>query len=347
MYGVPAGTPVSYGLWASAVLPEDLSACQAQLQQIIASKSQGSLMFRIRRPDGSVRFIQASVGIILSDSGEVVRLTGINIDTTDRKFNGDLERQVDLRTAELQAVNKELGEFAYAASHDLKAPLRVIDNASKWLEEDLREHLTGESRENLSLLRGRVKRMDKLLDDLLEYARIGRSTDNRYAETINGEVLIGDVLSLLAGSAHSIKVSPDFARIQVCRMPLQGILMNLIDNAIKHHDKPAGNIEVTVEDHPYHYLFAVKDDGPGISPRFHEQIFKMFQTLRPRDQIEGSGMGLPMVRKNLEVFGGTLQLQSAAGQGSTFRFTWPKQQLLNRLPEPPRSAVPTAISEET
>jgi len=299
------------------------------LQQIIASKTQGGFMFRIRRTDGAVRFIQSAIGPILNESGEVIRLTGINIDTTDRKFNEDLERQVDQRTAELKAVNKELGEFAYVASHDLKAPLRVIDNASKWLEEDLQEHLTGESRENLSLLRGRVKRMEKLLDDLLEYARIGRSTDTRYAETIKGDVLLGDVLLLVAESRHCIKVSPEFARIQVSRMPLQGIFLNLIDNAIKHHDKPVGNIEVTVEDQQHQYVFAVKDDGPGIDPRFHDQIFKMFQTLRPRDQVEGSGMGLAMVRKNLEVFGGTLQLESAIGEGSTFRFTWPKQQPLN------------------
>jgi PAS domain S-box-containing protein len=353
IYGVPPRVTATFGLWASAVLPEDLPACEAKLQHIIASKSQGGFMFRIRRSDGALRFIHSAVGPILNESGEVVRLTGINIDTTDRKFNEDLERQVEVRTAELKAANKELQEFAYVASHDLKAPLRVIDNASKWLEEDLEEHLTGESRENIALLRGRVKRMEKLLDDLLEYARIGRSTDNRYAETVNGHVLMDDVLSLLSSSSHSIKVSPEFERIQVCRMPLQGIFMNLIGNAIKHHDKQAGNIEVSVEDHPQHYLFAVKDDGPGIEPRFHEQIFKMFQTLRPRDQVEGSGMGLAMVRKNLEVFGGTLQLESAVGAGSTFRFTWPKQQRLNNSPnsqsmldEPFSDALPAILGNE-
>jgi signal transduction histidine kinase len=230
---------------------------------------------------------------------------------------------------ELRAVNQELEEFAYVASHDLKAPLRVIDNASKWLEEDLQEHLTSEDRENMNLLRGRVGRMEKLLDDLLEYSRIGRATDGRYVELVTGDVLMDNVVALLSPrQGFTVKVSPRFAGIRVRTMPLQQILMNLIDNAIKHHDKKTGCIEVTVEDRAAAYAFAVKDDGPGIPAQFHDQVFKMFQTLRPRDQVEGSGMGLAMVRKNIEVFGGTFDLESAAGRGSIFRFTWPKQQKL-------------------
>jgi signal transduction histidine kinase len=197
-----------------------------------------------------------------------------------------------------EAVNKELEDFAYAASHDLKAPLRVIDNASKWLEEDLQEHLTGEPRENMNLLRGRIVRMEKLLDDLLDYSRIGRVSGERFSEIIGGKVLIDNVLALLSPPAgFTVEVSPNFAGIQVSRMPLQQILMNLISNAIKHHDKKKGRIEVTVEDGGAHYAFAVKDDGPGIPPQFQTKVFKMFQTLKPRDQVEGSGMGLAMVKK--------------------------------------------------
>jgi len=213
----------------------------------------------------------------------------------------------------------------------LKAPLRVIDNASKWLEEDLQEHLTTETQENMNLLRGRVGRMEKLLDDLLEYSRIGRSVDQRFAEIINGKTLMDNILGLLAPpKGFTVKVIRSFADIDVPRMPLQQILMNLISNAIKHHDKTEGCIKVTVEDDGAMYTFAVEDDGPGISAQFHEQVFKMFQTLKPRDQVEGSGMGLAMVRKNVEVFGGTIKLESAEGKGSVFRFTWPKHQHLER-----------------
>src|SRR5208282_4114938 len=216
------------------------------------------------------------------------------------QFNRILETQVSERTAELRIANKELEEFAYAASYDLKAPLRVIDNCSK--------------------------RMEKLLDDLLEYARIGQATDVRYSETIAGDALMNNIVDLLPHQDFAIDISPGFASIRVRAMPLQQILMNLMNNAIKHHDKKKGSIEVTVEDRGAVYAFAVKDDGPGIPAQFHDQIFQMFQTLRPRDQVEGSGMGLAMVRKHIQVFGGTMELESAAGKGSTFRFTWPKQQ---------------------
>jgi signal transduction histidine kinase len=244
----------------------------------------------------------------------------------------DLEKdKVAKAYRRIEAVNKELEEFAYIASHDLKAPLRVIDNASKWLEEDLQEHLTPETRENMNLLRGRVGRMEKLLDDLLEYSRIGRTVDERYAEIITGSSMIDNILALLSPpEGFTVNASHGFAHIHVPRMPLQQILMNLIGNAIKHHDKKTGCVEVTMSDDEEHYAFAVKDDGPGIPAQFHDQIFKMFHTLKPRDQVEGSGMGLAMVRKNVEVFGGTINLESSEGNGSIFRFAWPKRQKIKK-----------------
>ena len=253
---------------------------------------------------------------VLSEDGAVEAVAGSSRDITEF-----IETNWELR-----AANADLEQFAYLASHDLKAPLRVICNASQWLEEDLAEHLTDETREHLALMRGRISRMDKLLEDLLAYSRVGRAADSRYTEIISGEVLVDDVLTLLSSENFTVSVSPALRDIQVCRMPLQQILMNLVDNAIKHHHKKKGFIDVTVEDAGEAYCFAVKDDGPGIPPQFHDEIFKMFQTLKPKDQVEGSGMGLAVVRKALEVFGGRLQLESGEGQGSTFRFTWPKQQ---------------------
>lgn len=228
-------------------------------------------------------------------------------------------------TQALERSNQELDAFAYAASHDLKAPLRVIQNASKWLEEDLEPHLTPETQEHMRLLRSRVRRMERLLDDLLQYSRIGRETDPLGAETIDAAVLVDNILAMLAPpEGFSVEVDPSLAGIQVTRMPIEGILINLISNAIKHHDREIGRIEIFVDDLGPFYRFSVRDDGPGIPPQFHELIFKMFQTLKPRDKVEGSGMGLALARKHVEVSGGELKLESAPGRGSTFSFTWPK-----------------------
>lgn len=280
------------------------------------------------------RFTQAQTAMlnILEDSVEEKQ----QLEQIQRAFLNILEdidvekTKLDTAYQGIEAVNKELEEFAYVASHDLKAPLRVIDNASKWLEKDLQAHLTDETRENMDLLRRRVKRMEKLLDDLLEYSRVGREKDDRYAEIITGDVLMSNILMLLSPpSGFTVTVSSGFADIYLKRMPIQQILMNLISNAIKHHDKKKGRIDVTVQDSVAYYTFAVKDDGPGIPAQFHEQVFKMFQTLKPRDQVEGSGMGLALVRKNVAIFGGTLTLKSSEGKGSVFSFTWPKKQYKN------------------
>ena len=243
------------------------------------------------------------------------------------RFQERLEQQVSERTEQLVKANYDLEQFAFVASHDLKAPLRVIDNASKWLEEDLDQYLGGETRENMNLLRGRVRRMEKLLDDLLEYSRIGRKFDDSYSETVEGSVLIENILELLVPPpGFRVDISPAFSAAKFTRMPLQQILYNLINNAIKHHDKKVGLIEVKLEVSAADYHFTVVDDGPGIPKPYHEEVFKMFQTLKPRDQVEGSGMGLAVVRKQVETFGGMLSLESEEGRGCTFRFTLPMKQ---------------------
>ncbi len=322
IFGLPPVFKMQPATLMACVHPDDRAMVEqkAEASRDPAGSGRFEMEYRIHAiDDGSLRHIYGQGLTFFEGEGasrRAVRAIGTLQDVTALKKG---ERA-------LRIANKELEDFAYVASHDLKAPLRVINNAAQWLEEDLAEHLSDETREHMNLLRGRVRRMEKLLDDLMEYARIGRKTDASYGEMVPGDVLMDNVLALLSPQGFMVKVSPKFAKIRVNRMPLQQILMNLIGNAIKHHHKKEGRIELTVEDCGGRYAFAVKDDGPGIAPCFHGQIFEMFQTLRPRDQVEGSGMGLAMVRKNIEVFGGTLALESSVGQGSTFRFTWPKTQ---------------------
>jgi len=240
-----------------------------------------------------------------------------------RQLNETLELRVAERTAELRQSNEDLDRFAYVASHDLKSPLRAIDHLSNWIVQDAAEQLPAASQEHLGKLRGRVKRMERLLDDLLAYSRADRF---KYAkQKVDTAALVDDVAQLVTPiEGFSVITQAPMPVLLTERVPLELVLRNLIDNAIKHHHSAEGQVWVTARDLGRMVEFSVRDDGPGIDEKFSERIFQMFQTLRPRDQVEGSGMGLAIVKKVVESRGGTLHVESTPGRGATFRFTWPK-----------------------
>jgi PAS domain S-box-containing protein len=241
----------------------------------------------------------------------------------EERFRSVLEERVVERTAELERSNRELDHFAYVASHDLKAPLRAIDNLSKWIESDAAALLPHDSQEHLAKLRGRVHRMERLLDDLLAYSRAGRV--QHAPERVATGDLVRSIFDLLSPPPEFQLIMEDpLPTLVTQRVPLETVLRNLMGNAIKHHQRNDGCIRVTARDMLNWVEFSIADDGPGIAPGFHERIFELFQTLQPRDQVEGSGMGLAIVKKTVESVGGHTAVEAAAGKGAVFRFTWPK-----------------------
>jgi len=240
-----------------------------------------------------------------------------------RQLNETLESRVAERTAELRRSNEELDRFAYVASHDLKSPLRAIDHLSSWIVQDAAEQLPSASQEHLSKLRGRVKRMEKLLDDLLAYSRADRFKYPK--QKVDTATLVADVAQLVTPvEGFTVTAQAPMPVLLTERVPLELVLRNLIDNAIKHHHRIEGEVWVAARDLGGWIEFSVTDNGPGIDEQFSARIFQMFQTLKPRDQVEGSGMGLAIVKKVVESRGGTLHVESTPGHGATFRFTWPK-----------------------
>lgn len=225
----------------------------------------------------------------------------------------------------IKLSNEELERFAFIAAHDLKTPLRAVDTISEWLEEDLNNLIPEKSKAHINELRSRIRLMDKLLDDTLEYARIEAKFKGNTHEMISGETLIKEIItSLKPPQGFTITSGKPLAQVNFTKFPLQQILYNLIDNAITHHHGDQGMISVDLDETDTAYVFYVRDDGPGIDAKYHHKIFEMFQTLQTRDKSKGRGMGLAIVRKIITTYGGSITLESEPGKGACFAFTWPK-----------------------
>ena len=254
-----------------------------------------------------------SVGIARARAMDALRAS----EAEQRRRADQLERIA----AALERSNEELDAFAYAASHDLRAPLRGISNLAQWIEEDLQGSLREETREMLALMRSRMHRMEGLIDGILQYSRAGRVHEP--PGPVDVGALVGDVVDLLAPPEGTVTIASDLPEVVTERTSLQQVFQNLIGNALKHAGTGA-RIAITAEDAGDFWQFAVADDGPGIPEEFHERIWGIFQTLQPRDTVEGAGIGLSLVRKLVEAQGGTVGLLSSPGAGATFTFTWRK-----------------------
>ena len=236
---------------------------------------------------------------------------------------GWLNQELLTTTSLLKKRNQELDRFAYVTSHDLKAPLRAISNLATWLSEDLEGQIPEENQQQLELMQSRVKRMDGLIQGLLNYSRIGKK--NTPVEIVDVRNLIEEVINLLSiPSGFEIVLPDNFPIFKTETILLQQVFSNLIDNGIKYHPEGKGRITLSVEEHDNYYRFGVSDDGLGIDPQYHDRIFTIFQTLQARDSIESTGIGLSIVKKIVENQGGKIWVKSQLGQGSTFYFTWLK-----------------------
>jgi PAS domain S-box-containing protein len=271
-----------------------------------------------RHKDGSEFPVEVGLNPIETEDGIKV-LSAI----TDISARVKASQKLAEHHEELERSNKELATFAYVASHDLKSPLRGIFQISQWIEEDLGNGDTLSIPSHMNLLRGRLRRMEHLLDDLLAYSRAGRMEGG--LSQIDLGVLAHDIFDMQAlPSGFTLATADDLPTFTTLATPLEQVLRNLFTNAVKHHDQSTGNIKLDWEPkNKDYYEFSVTDDGPGIPPEYHERVFVMFQTLRPRDEVEGSGMGLALVKKIVETYGGKTSIASDGIRGTSIRFTWP------------------------
>ena len=330
----PQEFPSSFDAWASRVHPDDIERSQKAVDQCIAARiPQYDIEFRFRRKDTSWMWIRARGKVMeRNDAGKPIRFIGTHSDITVRKqaeealhrFNEELELRVRRRTAELERANRELNEFAYIVSHDLKAPLRGINQLTHWLQEDYAGALGEKGQEQLDLLSDRVKRMDALIDGVLRYSRATR--DSECAEPTDLNILVPQVIDTLAPPPHiTIRIDHTLPVITGDPVQLTQVFQNLLSNAVKFMDKPDGTITIDCVDSGDAWTFGVKDNGPGIETRHHERIFQIFQSAVPQDNYESTGIGLTVVKKIVEFYGGHIGVESDVGQGTIFTFSLPKQ----------------------
>ena len=314
----------SFPALKNLIHPDDLGST---ITSWMAGESQSfDIEYRLKNKHSSYTWIRCR-GIALRDENDqLVRMAGSHTDiSTQKQAFEDMEHMnvtLQINAEFLKQSNKELEQFAYIASHDLKAPLRAIANLSQWIEEDLEEVMEAKTINQMTLLRTRVQRMENLINGFLRYTRIGSVVTD--FEVIDVAQMLSDIIDKLEVPAgFKINIPNDMPPAHTHRLLLAQVFTNLLENAIRFHPHPEnGHIILTAKQIEQKTLeFSVSDDGLGIAPEYREKVFQIFQTLNPRDKIETTGIGLSIVKKIVRLLGGEISLTSENGNDTTFRFT--------------------------
>ena len=245
-----------------------------------------------------------------------------------KKLNEELEWRVMKRTNELNIANKEMESFVYSISHDLRAPLRSITGFSEIISRRYKDNLNEEGREYLGYILEASKNMANLIEDLLKFSRLGKNRIKK--DSINLNEIIKIVLQNLDKDINENKAKVFFSEelpvVNGEKTLLSQILTNLIHNAIIYHKTGMmPEIDLMVEVSEQNYIIKVKDNGQGIPKEHHEKIFDIFQRLHSQDEYPGTGIGLSIVKKAVNILGGSISLESEVGIGSTFIITLPNE----------------------
>ena len=236
------------------------------------------------------------------------------------------EDEVKESLRKVAEINEELSHFAYVVSHDLKAPLRGIQLVTEWLCEDYGDKLGAEAKEQMTLLQSRVNRMHNLIDGVLQYSRVGQLKED--LGEVNLNELLPLILDAIAPPEHiHVTVQSDLPTLTGEKTRITQVFQNLLSNAVKFMDKPQGEIHIGCVAAADFWKFGVTDNGPGIEEKHFERIFRIFQTLAPKDEYESTGVGLTLAKKIVEMYGGKIWVESEVGQGSTFFFTFPQGEM--------------------
>ena len=290
--------------------------------EIVERLGRSENLLILKKPFDSAEVAQLASA--LTEKWVLARQASLKMEQLEQMVKERTEKQTELIT-KIDNINKELKDFASIVSHDLKAPLRGIKSLATWILDDCSDKLGEQGKEQMNLLLDRVERMYKLIDAVLQYSRVGRTEEKIVKVNLNH--FIPEVIDMLVPPENiSITIENSMPVIECAETHIMQLFQNLLSNAIKYMDKPKGKINVGCVEEGGFWKFSVTDNGPGIEERHFEKIFKMFQALSVSEEFEGTGVGLTITKKIVELYGGNIWVESEVGKGSTFFFTLPKQE---------------------
>ena len=288
----------------------------------------------IRHRDGRVTPVLYNASVYRDASGEVVGVFAAARDVSERRraeaeiraYQQHLEELVEHRTAELRRSNENLEQFAYVASHDLQEPLRMMASYSELLERRYRDRLDADASEFIAFIVDGAVRMQRLINDLLAYSRVGRTGTRDEPVDCNAVLVkVKDGLAATIEETHAVVEGEPLPVVIGSESQLFQLFQNLVGNAIKFHGPEPPRVHVSATQRSGKWLFSVKDNGIGIEPQYAERIFQVFQRLHARGEYPGTGIGLAICKKIVESGGGRIWVESEPGHGSTFLFTLPRK----------------------
>lgn len=226
---------------------------------------------------------------------------------------------------ELSALKKEYEDFVYIVSHDIKTPMRAISNIATWIEDDLGPNASVDILDNFALLKNRVGRLENMLNALLELSRVNKIEMELYEVNIPHllEECIATVDTKINVKFH-VNYYLENENCITLGKKLNKVIFNLLDNAVRFHDKQIKNVFVDVNENETDYEIKISDDGPGIAEEVRNKIFAIFYTVNSKDVLDSTGAGLTISSKIIEMVGGTIQFTPAMNNGSIFQINWPK-----------------------
>ena len=278
-----------------------------------------------RHSKGHIFPIELSLSVGIVDEKRVV--IAIARDITERKKAEhtleELNTALETTNLELIRTNKELEEFAYITAHDLKTPLRAIGTLADWLSVDYADKFDEQGKENVRLLVAKAKQMSSLIDDILRYSGAGHNPQK--SRKVDLHQVVSDIIHDIAPPKHiDITTENELPKLVCKKTHIKQIFQNLLSNAVKYMDKSEGHIKIGCVELEDTWRFSVADNGSGIEKKYFDKIFKIFQTLSPREGLDSTGIGLSIVKKLVELNKGSVWVESEVDKGSTFFFTLPK-----------------------